>query len=393
LTTARVELLEPSDGVATVGDLPFVVPNPHESPVSKRILATGYTERDFSEMIRHVVREGDVAVDVGANIGYFTSLLAQQVRPSGRVLALEPVPRARSYLEHNVRINSLDLVAVDDRAIADWEGEGEIDGSTFRLARKADADKRGALDVRVAKLGTILRDLEVSRIDFVKIDIEGGELRALEGMRDVLGRDRPLLAIETHPDFLPLYGDDVAGLERLFATLGYAQAYVDGHRLIAGPPERLEAARLLPTGALRTVLSARPLDWSPRQGSKVSLVDSGDATSLRFDISPGGKEYVIAGAQEGHEPPEDLGRWGLEPNRYTALRWEGTVSPGASCSAWLFQYDAQGRIATRSIQASDGVVEQPVVLDQRTRSAKFALRLAGTGTVSVRSLDLIQSVR
>ena len=80
-------------------------PDPSKSQLSRRLMEHGVTERDFTDMARVMTRPGDVILDVGASIGYFTILFATWAGPQGRVLAHEPWPSARAYLLHNVERN------------------------------------------------------------------------------------------------------------------------------------------------------------------------------------------------------------------------------------------------------------------------------------------------
>jgi len=119
------------------------VPSADESPVSRRLIATGATEPHFTA----IVQPGAHVVDVGANIGYFTTILAQATGPDGRVVAFEPVERLRAYLSANVEGNAFEHVTVDGRALADFDGRGYLTLPAHRLQREVRGDEQVAFEI------------------------------------------------------------------------------------------------------------------------------------------------------------------------------------------------------------------------------------------------------
>ena len=138
---------------------------------------------------RHL-RPGQVAVDVGANVGLLTLLFARQVGPNGRVIAFEPAPLAFGLLSANIAINSYRNVQAVPAAVMDYSGWVEL-----HLCCSGDSDNRVA---GVAMAGPLRETILVpcvaldhhfvtgSRVDFIKIDVQGAEQLALKGMRRVL---------------------------------------------------------------------------------------------------------------------------------------------------------------------------------------------------------------
>jgi FkbM family methyltransferase len=179
---------------------------------------------------------GQVFIDVGANSGYFTILAGARVGPEGRVLAFEPNPVVRRRLLRHVDLNRMnDRVRVFDTAIADRDADAvslfiscRTDNSGLSsLAPSSAALASGELSrdvkvpVRTSRFDSWMRTAPVSRIDMLKIDIEGAELAALHGMRRTLDRFRPCTIVcETHEDgpaveFLRTYGYRVSVLDRI----------------------------------------------------------------------------------------------------------------------------------------------------------------------------------
>jgi FkbM family methyltransferase len=141
-------------------------------------------------------------VDVGAHVGYFTVLLAKQVGPSGEVVAFEPNPNIFEILKENVALNGYRNVILENKAVADQAGQVEL-----RLSSRLPQEGIDSIisdpgpGPRIKVLAVRLDDYFGSgsnRVGFVKMDIEGAEALALEGMSRILAVHRPSLVIELH---------------------------------------------------------------------------------------------------------------------------------------------------------------------------------------------------
>ncbi len=197
-------------------------------------LLRGKAEYAAHHFLPHLVRAGDVAVDVGANLGYYTVPLAGLVGPRGRVLAVEPVPLYRRVLERRTR--RLANVTVLPFALGDQEGVpvrlGLPDGAApYRhgLMRvqaggdRAGGDGAGHFEATMRRGSVLFADLD--RLDFLKCDVEGFEVPALPEMIGTIERHRPILQVETE-------GPNRDRLVELFGGLGYRAFVVEGERLV-----------------------------------------------------------------------------------------------------------------------------------------------------------------
>jgi FkbM family methyltransferase len=163
------------------------------------------------EAFRAAAEPGMTALDIGANVGAYSLLLGQWVRPGGRVFAFEPAPDIFSGLARHIRMNGLDNVvtpvpaAAGDRiatvplVVAGTHGES-------RLA--SDADDRGAtVDVAVTTVDAFCAERGLTP-RFIKVDVEGFELAVLRGARETIRRAGASLAlfVEMHPSVWPVLG-------------------------------------------------------------------------------------------------------------------------------------------------------------------------------------------
>ena len=148
---------------------------------------------------------GMAVVDIGANIGYFTMLLASLVEPSGLVVAVEPNPENIRLLEASRRVNGFDQVLVIQAAAGRQTGLLALNvsisnGMTTELPSDVDAIFASRPVPCFALDGILPRD---RRIDLVKIDTEGAELNALIGLSGTIDRDHPVIVSEFSPGMLP----------------------------------------------------------------------------------------------------------------------------------------------------------------------------------------------
>jgi len=143
---------------------------------------------------------GGVAVDVGAFIGRHALAYARAVGGQGRVVAVEPLPANLRLLEHNVRRNSYTQVTCLPVALGAAPGEIDLaferETSTATAVRPLQQHRR----VRQETLDSLAAQLSLTRLDLVKIDVEGAELAVLEGGRKILAASPQVrLVIEIHP--------------------------------------------------------------------------------------------------------------------------------------------------------------------------------------------------
>ena len=166
----------------------------------------GAYEPELQAALADLIAPGSVAYDVGANIGYVALLLCRAVGETGRVFAFEPFPANLERLRANLELNDQAArVTVVPGAVVDREGEtrflvgpsggmGKAEGSAGRQ-RVAYAE---TMVVRGISLDNFVYRDGNPAPDVVKMDIEGGEVLALPGMRRMLAEKRPVMLMELH---------------------------------------------------------------------------------------------------------------------------------------------------------------------------------------------------
>jgi FkbM family methyltransferase len=182
---------------------------------------TGRTERALLAWFQQHVHRGETWIDVGAHYGYTAFALAQLVGTRGRVFTFEPVPATARCLDQGARLNRLDQVMVLPLGLG---AAPTIEARRLPIRRgmadSTSCDHTQAATTLVARFDWLWPVLggPGMPIHGIKIDIQGMELEALDGMRDTLARWRPHVVIELH-----------AGVSRervlsLLGALGYSTA-------------------------------------------------------------------------------------------------------------------------------------------------------------------------
>lgn len=168
------------------------------------LLLDGFWEMGLTMHIARHVRAGMVAIDVGANFGYYTILLGALVGETGHVVAIEPAPAAAAMLRRSVELNGFQSVTTVVEAAA---GAGDAAHSLLYVPEREPKNAQivASPEGLDAGAGTLHRVAQSSvdglvadrhRVDFIKIDAEGAEEAVVAGMLATLRRDRPLLVLE-----------------------------------------------------------------------------------------------------------------------------------------------------------------------------------------------------
>lgn len=230
LRRAYFHLARPANDCLEVGvgevTARFAVRTPEELRLLESCGGAG-GETQVLQAILSVLKPGDVAYDVGANVGLYSLLMAKAVGERGQVVAFEPEPHCYATLVENARLNRLANVLAVPLALGDRPGRARLaqDGTlnSFRvveLRQEADAAPREqATEVTDGDSYVRRQRLPVPRV--VKIDVEGYEFQVLLGLRDTLSHPAcKVVCCEVHPKLLPPDSDPEAVVS-LVESLGF----------------------------------------------------------------------------------------------------------------------------------------------------------------------------
>ena len=173
----------------------------------------GVYEKHTTDIIKSL-KEGMVAIDIGASIGAHTLTMAKAVGPSGRVYAFEPSENLFPILATNILENKLLNVTPEKIALSSKVGRilvdmtllGNLDGSTPKEVRKRTDS---------TTIDSYIKTKELSRLDFIKIDTDGHEVKIIKGALETIKTFQPMMVIEFRQE-------TAKPLVRLLKKIGYS---------------------------------------------------------------------------------------------------------------------------------------------------------------------------
>ena len=178
-----------------------------------------------TDLFEKVVRPGDVVLDLGANIGYFTLLAAKNVGPSGKVFSFEPETKNFSYLKKNIELNNYNHVQPNQKAVSNKNGTTKLficdyDSGHHTINQHEGiekyshgrTDKESSIDIETIVLDDYLRD-KTNKVDVIKMDVEGAEMLALLGLDQTIKNNSSL---KMFIEFFPLLIEEMGSSPKEF---------------------------------------------------------------------------------------------------------------------------------------------------------------------------------
>lgn len=210
----------------------------------------GKYEPETYKLFKHIVKSGMVVIDIGTHIGYFTRLFSKLTKQGGLVYALEADPENFSLLQKNTA--HLKNVCAIKIAVTDKKGEinfyrSEKTGCHSTIPNTE--QQKEVITVLATDLDSLLLDTEqISKIDLIKMDIEGGEMAALRGMKKIIGANPEIaLVVEFNPGCLKMAKVIPTDFIKTLRDLGFKIFSIQSKDLIEiGPQENFPEKYLLP---------------------------------------------------------------------------------------------------------------------------------------------------
>lgn len=156
-----------------------------------------------TELFKKEIKKGDVVLDIGAHIGYYTLIFAKLVGGNGQVYAFEPDPENFALLKKNVEINGYKNIVLVQKAVSNKTGKIKL---YLCEDRKVDHsiydphDSRKSIDIEAIRLDDYFKDYK-GKIDFIKMDIEGAEEGVIQGASSLLQKNKNVKIVT---EFLPI---------------------------------------------------------------------------------------------------------------------------------------------------------------------------------------------
>lgn len=219
----------------------------HQNLLRKRIycwrLKTGYhSSEPEMDIIDHFVPEGSTVLDIGANLGKYTHALSRIVGLSGTVLAFEPIPEAYEMLSYACKKLSWSNVVIYNLALSDENSKHQmsvpLDNNGLEILGLAYLEGRKKSDMVHTTYFVETRclddmGLDLKKLDFIKCDVEGAELKVFKGAERTIRKFKPIIMAEIEDRHLIKHGLTASDVVRHLSWVGYESYYCDGDRMIS----------------------------------------------------------------------------------------------------------------------------------------------------------------
>lgn len=198
-----------------------------QDQIQRYIYYFGIWEPNLTVFIKNRLKEGDIFVDIGANIGYFSLLASTLVGKSGKVIAIEASPKIHELLIQNLKRNSCTNIETLNVAVSDKEETLKIYMSPeTNIGQTTVIPNLGftyECDMPAKPLNTIISPNTFSNVRLIKIDVEGAEWFVLCGLIPLLeyAREDIEIIVELAPDRLKALGKNVEDIITQFRSLGF----------------------------------------------------------------------------------------------------------------------------------------------------------------------------
>lgn len=202
-------------------------------PVASGAIALHVYERYETELFRSKIKKGMVIVDIGANLGYYSAIASKHTGENGLVIAFEPEPNFFKLLSRNINRNKLENVKLFEMAIADKTAEADLflsdENKGHNSLIRSDELKTSAR-VKTTTLDEFLSSQKITKTDIIKMDIEGAEILAIEGMKNTLTKHKPLLFLEFSPHSIMKLNRNPLDFLSALRSIGYSIFEIDKTR-------------------------------------------------------------------------------------------------------------------------------------------------------------------
>lgn len=183
------------------------------------------TETDF---IKKEIHEGDIVVDVGAHIGYFTLIFSKLVGDNGKVYSFEADPTNFEILMKNLEVNKIKNVTCENFAISDKNGKVKLFNANSSTANRLfSSEDENFIEIESITLDEYFQDKNM-KIDFLKLDIQGAEPLAMKGMKELFKKNQPLkILLEWWPNGIKKLGEEPESHLKFLENKGYQISEID----------------------------------------------------------------------------------------------------------------------------------------------------------------------
>lgn len=207
--------------------------------VGRQIIWNKCYEKQETHFIYNFLKSTDVCIDIGANVGYFTLLMASKAR-LGEVHSFEPIPICYHLLNCSIRLNNFTNMIINNCAVGELNGESvfyiSTDSAFSSLKNPNMVGDSRSISVPVVSIDKyVFSRRNVNKVDFIKIDVEGAEMQVINGatslLRDVNRRPR-LIMLELVEEHLKRFSHKASEVIALLRNYGYNAEILRNGKLV-----------------------------------------------------------------------------------------------------------------------------------------------------------------
>lgn len=179
---------------------------PDDEGISKELKVFKNHEPLVTNLLNNILKPNMTCIDIGGNIGYYVLQERNIIGKNGKIITFEPSPRNFDFLNENLKRNNISNVEAFNFAIGGMTGQKKFlltqASNSSRIVNDLYNDDSKTILVKMMTLDEFFSHHDVEKIDFLRMDIEGSEFDAYNGMRRTIEEFRPLLLIEIHNSYL-----------------------------------------------------------------------------------------------------------------------------------------------------------------------------------------------
>lgn len=186
----------------------------NDKGISSELIMYGTHEQLTTTILLQELKKGMVCLDIGSNIGYFALLEHNLVGNSGKIICIEPSPIVFDVLKHNIKLQNTSSIEIHNFACGDENKEVEFMTNSSsnqsiiidnNISFEGKDSTVSITKIQVKKIDSFLADSLLQKLDFIRFDTDGYEIKIYHGMRESIKKFKPTLSFELHRSIL---GDD-----------------------------------------------------------------------------------------------------------------------------------------------------------------------------------------
>ena len=230
------------DGITWLSEEKIAIFTTADNYIEWSILCTGTYENEIGKLISISLKEGDVALDIGGNIGLQSLRMAKYVGKTGNVLAFEPLAHLRKKFARNILLNRFENICLLPYALSDQESlmtftvnKDQWNQGTFSLSQNDVGNITEQISVKIGDQTIEISNL--NKLNLIKIDVEGFEFNVLSGLTATLKKFKPRLIFEYDENYWAVNHQHILSCYQFLRSLNYTiyQVNAMGCELISDP--------------------------------------------------------------------------------------------------------------------------------------------------------------